>query len=51
MEEQTLVSHVPDFSSLFPEKVIPDTRNGYSGFIIPKEFLIEFSLEVRYRWG
>ena len=51
MEEQTLVSHIPDFSSHFPEKVITDTRNGYSGFIVPKEFLIEFSQEVRDRWG
>jgi NADH:ubiquinone oxidoreductase subunit D/NADH:ubiquinone oxidoreductase subunit C len=51
MEEHTLVSHVPEFDALFPEKVKLDTRPGFSGFIVPSEFLLEFSKEIRDSWG
>ena len=51
MEEQTLVSQIPDFDVLFPEKIQKDDRNGYDGFVVSREFLLEFVKEVRDKWG
>jgi NADH:ubiquinone oxidoreductase subunit D/NADH:ubiquinone oxidoreductase subunit C len=51
MEEQTFVSHVPDFESIYPDTVTIDTRPGYGGFIVPRDFLLEFSKEIRDTWG
>ncbi len=51
MEEQTFVSDIPALDSLYSEKVTPDTRPGYSGFIVPRDFLIEIAKEVHDVWG
>ena len=39
MEEQTLVSQIPAFDTIFPDKVVVDSREGYKGFIVIREFL------------
>jgi len=51
MEEQILVSQVPEFNSLFPNKVALDSRTGYSGFIVSREFLLDFIKDANNRWG
>lgn len=51
MGEQIYVSDLPSLDSLYPDKVTIDTRPGYSGFIVPKEFLLELTKEIHDVWG
>lgn len=51
MEEQTLVSQIPAFDTIFPDKVVVDDREGYKGFIVIREFLLDFAKEIRDVWG
>lgn len=51
MEEQILVSQIPEFDALYPVKVKRDDRSGYEGFIVSPEFLLEFVKDVRDKWG
>ncbi len=51
MVDQTLVSDIPALDSLYPEKVMLDNRPGYSGFIVPRDYLIEIAKEVHDVWG
>lgn len=51
MEKQTLVSQIPEFDSLFPENIQKDERNGYEGYIVQREFFIEFCKELKNNWG
>jgi NADH:ubiquinone oxidoreductase subunit D/NADH:ubiquinone oxidoreductase subunit C len=51
MEDQIFVSDLPSLDTLYPGKVTLDTRSGYSGFIVPREFLLEVSKEIHEVWG
>lgn len=51
MDEQILVSDIPALDTLYPDKVTVDTRTGYSGFIVPKDFLLEIVKEAHDVWG
>jgi NADH:ubiquinone oxidoreductase subunit D/NADH:ubiquinone oxidoreductase subunit C len=51
MEEKTLVTEIPEFDALFPEKVKKDERPGYEGFIVSREDLVEFCKEIQKNWG
>jgi NADH:ubiquinone oxidoreductase subunit D/NADH:ubiquinone oxidoreductase subunit C len=51
MEEKTLVSHIPEFETLFPEKIKKDERPGFEGYIVPRDFFLEFAKEIRDSWG
>lgn len=51
MEEVTLVSQIPAFDTLFPEKVMVDSRKGFGGFIIERDFFLDFVKEIRKTWG
>lgn len=51
MSEQITVSQIPEFETIYPEKVRKDEREGYSGFIVEPEFLLDFAKSVRDDWG
>ncbi|HSM23233.1 MAG TPA: NADH-quinone oxidoreductase subunit D [Anaerolineaceae bacterium] len=51
MEEQIFVSQIPEFEALYPEKVKKDDRTGFDGFVVPREFLLEFVKEAKEKWG
>ena len=42
MSEQTVVSQITDLAARFPESVTIDTRQGYQGYVVRPEFLLEF---------
>jgi len=47
MSEQDVVTQVPDLTSRFPEQVVKDTRQGYEGYIVQPDFLLEFARTMR----
>ncbi len=40
-----------DLAARFPEAVVPDSRPGYSGFIVKKENLVEVATAIRDEFG
>jgi NADH-quinone oxidoreductase subunit D/NADH-quinone oxidoreductase subunit C/D len=50
MSEQT-VEAVDIFVSRFPEKMVPDERKGYDGYIVNAENLIEVATALRDEYG
>ncbi|NPA31263.1 MAG: NADH-quinone oxidoreductase subunit D [Chloroflexi bacterium] len=41
----------PDLTARFPDLVTPDTRKGYSGYIVKPEGLLEFARALRDEYG
>jgi len=51
MSEQTVVSQITDLAARFPESVTIDTRQGYQGYVVRPEFLLEFARTMRDEEG
>ncbi len=50
-EQQITVAQVPDIAVRFEGWVTPDTRPGYSGFIVEKDHLLEVAQDLRNNLG
>ncbi|MAT44398.1 MAG: NADH-quinone oxidoreductase subunit NuoD [Anaerolineaceae bacterium] len=51
MSEQVSVSQIPAFHEIYADQVKLDDREGYEGFIIPAEFLVQFAQAIKSKWG
>jgi NADH/F420H2 dehydrogenase subunit C len=52
MSESALkIAQIPDLTLLFPDKVRPDTRPGYQGYIVEREHLLEVVRLLRDEYG
>jgi NADH:ubiquinone oxidoreductase subunit D/NADH:ubiquinone oxidoreductase subunit C len=49
--ETTIQTQTVDLASRFPGFVVPDTRPGYSGWIVEKDKLIEVATAIRDEFG
>lgn len=50
MSEEVLVEEKTELEERFPE-IIRDQRNGYEGYIVPAEKLVEFAVALRDEFG
>ncbi len=47
MTEQTQTTYTPDLAARFPEWVTPDSRPGFSGYLVQREHLLDFCKTLR----